>query len=147
VFRTHRQRTVECYDVVVPVPLHASRLAERGFNQAALLARSACRDGERLIVNALRRARVAGSQTRLGRRARLDSVAEAFVPAAATGIRNCRVLLVDDVLTTGATVRACSSALLAAGALSVDVWTLARTPAPRPPSAAVPSAAPPRGST
>lgn len=137
--RAHRQRRPECYDVVVPVPLHASRLAARGFNQAVLLARAARRQGEQLLVDALRRRVASSSQTRLGRRQRLDSVAAAFVATPSARLRGRSVLLVDDVLTTGATAGACAAALLGAGATSVDVWTLARTPAPRPAAAPQPA--------
>jgi ComF family protein len=126
--RAHRKRHPECYDVVVPVPLHVSRLAARGFNQAALLARAARKPGERLVVDALRRETRTTSQARLGRRARLDNVAAAFVVRRTTQVRDRTILLVDDVLTTGATTHACARALLAAGASRVDVWTLARTP-------------------
>lgn len=128
VLRTHRQGHPGCYDVVVPVPLHRARLAVRGFNQAALLARAACLPAERLVVDALRRARAAGVQARLGRRERLDNVATAFEVRRRDLVRDRSVLLVDDVLTTGATARACALVLRDAGAALVDVWTLARTP-------------------
>lgn len=127
-FATHRQRPGECYDVLVPVPLHASRLASRGFNQAALLARAALLAGERLAPQALRRSSVTQSQASLGRSARAGNVLHAFEIAAPGSVRGSSVLLVDDVLTTGATARACATVLRAAGATTVDVWTLARTP-------------------
>ncbi len=129
--RTHRKWHPECYDVVVPVPLHASRLATRGFNQAALLARAAAKPGERVVVDALRRAAASAAQSRLGRRERAANVADAFTLAHPATVRDCTVLLIDDVLTTGATARACAAALRAGGATHVDVWTLARTPARR----------------
>lgn len=129
--RTHRNWHPGCYDVVVPVPLPASRLATRGFNQAALLARAAAKPGERLVVDALRRSAGSATQSRLGRRDRLVNVAGAFAVARPAAVRLRTVLLVDDVLTTGATVRACAAELRAAGATHVDVWTLARTPAHR----------------
>lgn len=138
VLRTHRHRYPECYDVIVPVPLHRARLAARGFNQAALLARAACLPGEQLVVDALRRGRGARVQARLGRRDRLDNVATAFEVCRRDLVRNRSVLLVDDVLTTGATARVCAQLLYDAGAALVDVWTLARTPGRtlRPPEAA-----------
>jgi ComF family protein len=129
--RTHRKWHPGCYDVVVPVPLHASRLATRGFNQAALLARAAAKPGERVVVDALRRSAGSATQSRLGRRDRLVNVAGAFAVARPHAVRRRTVLLVDDVLTTGATVRACATVLRAAGATQVDVWTLARTAARR----------------
>jgi len=127
--RTHRKWHSECYDVVVPVPLHASRLATRGFNQAALLARAAAKPGERVVVDALRRDAVTVTQSRLGRRDRAANVADAFTVARPATVRDRTVLLIDDVLTTGATARACAAALRDGGATQVDVWTLARTPA------------------
>jgi ComF family protein len=142
VLRTHRQRHPECYDVIVPVPLHRARLAARGFNQAALLARFACLPAERLAVDALRRTRSARVQARLGRRERLDNVATAFDVRRRDLVQDRSVLLVDDVLTTGATARACAGVLRDAGAALVDVWTLARTPgrARRAPEATLPGA-------
>jgi ComF family protein len=125
----HRTAHVECYDAIVPVPLHAARLARRGFNQAAVLARAIARPGERLATDALQRAARRASQASLGRVAREQNVRDAFRVRAHAGLTGRSVLLVDDVVTTGATVRACSAALLDAGAARVDVWSLARTAA------------------
>jgi len=113
------------FDVAVPVPLHASRLRERGFNQAALLARSALRRILPLEFRALIRARPGVPQTGLPRRQRLTNVAGAFV-ARSVRVRGRRVLLIDDVMTTGATAAACADALRLAGAPTVGVLTLAR---------------------
>jgi ComF family protein len=126
--RAHRSAHAECYDVVVPVPMHGSRLARRGFNQAALLARAVARPGERLAVDALRRGTATASQAALGRRARAANVRDVFAVRRGAGVAGRSVLLVDDVVTTGATVRACSTVLLEAGAAVVAVWSLARTP-------------------
>ena len=113
-------------DAVVPVPLHVSRLFERGFNQAALLATPVAR---RLAVpplaRALERTRATEKQAELDRSARLRNVASAFrarsrVPA--------RILLVDDVRTTGATQEACAIALRAAGCKEVRCLVLAIAP-------------------
>jgi len=133
-FAAQRRLESECYDVVVPVPLHDSRLAGRGFNQAVLLARAALLPNERLAPRALRRTNRTSSQTSLGRRARLGNVRAAFTVADPGALRGRTVLLVDDVLTTGATVRECATVLRAAGAAVVDVWTLARTPRLRVPA-------------
>jgi ComF family protein len=107
--------------VVVPVPLHAGRLAERGFNQSALLARRACaRLGGELSPMALVRVRDTPRQANLDRASRLRNVEDAFRARHPERVRGRRVLLVDDVSTTGATLRACARALQAAGAREVS---------------------------
>ena len=126
--REHRSAHAECYDLIVPVPLHASRLAQRGFNQAALLARAVARRGEHVAVDALRRAAATAPQAALGRRARAANVRDVFAVRRGAAVTGRSVLLVDDVVTTGATVEACSTVLLEAGATGVGVWSLARTP-------------------
>ena len=124
----HRTPHAECYDVVVPVPLHATRLAERGFNQAAILARAVAHGGARVAVDLLRRDARNATQAALGRGARAENVRHAFAVRPRTSLLDRSILLVDDVVTTGETVRACSAALRDAGARRVDVWSLARTP-------------------
>jgi ComF family protein len=117
--------TPEPCDAVVPLPLHPRRVAERGFDQAYLLAREVARAlGVRFLPSAARRTRPTAQQTRLDREAREENVKGAF--AASETVRGLRLLLVDDVLTTGATASACARALLAASALRVEVLTLAR---------------------
>jgi predicted amidophosphoribosyltransferase len=129
-------------DVVVPVPLHTRRLRERGFNQALELVRAALRDVARtpslcaatprglprLERRLLRRTRATKALGHAGPAVRLAEVAGAFVvpPVDAERVRYRRVLLVDDVLTTGATVNECAGALLAVGARDVHVLALAR---------------------
>ena len=110
---------------VVPVPLHPARQTTRGFNQSALLARPVARAlGVPLVPHAIRRVRQEASQAGLGAAARRRNVLTAFEPdsVSVTG----RVLLIDDVFSTGATADACARALLAQGAASVAVLTLAR---------------------
>ena len=114
-------------DVLIPVPLHPARRAERGFNQAELLA-APCADRWRrpLCARALVRARPTVPQTDLDAAARRANVRDAFRVVREGEVAGRRVLLVDDVLTTGATVEAAARALRAAGAGAVGVLTLAR---------------------
>ena len=118
--------SAECIDLVVPVPLHARRLAERGFDQAALLAAPVAR---RLRVRhaprALVRVRETPPQASLDRPARIANVEGAFVCPAPAKIDGARILLVDDVRTTGATLTACERALRRAGATAVTTLVLA----------------------
>lgn len=116
-------------DLVVPVPLHRRRLWQRRFNQSASLAVSIGRAAERPVaVSALRRIKAARQQVGLGRPERLVNVRGAFRVPEAEGIavNGRRIILVDDVYTTGATVKAATRALLAAGAAEVDVLVFAR---------------------
>lgn len=120
-------------DLVVPVPLHPRKLRERGYNQAALLAGAvALAAGARVSARGLLRVRDTTAQASLSRRGRLDNLDGAFRARSPGAIRGKRVLLVDDVATTGATLRACAEALLGAGAASVTAVVLARADAPRP---------------
>jgi ComF family protein len=116
-------------DLITAVPLHWLRLLMRRYNQAALLATAISRlAGKPAVNDLLVRRRRTPSQGGLGAAARQRNVAGAFAvpPVRRNLLADRRVLLVDDVLTTGATVSACASVLLRAGARSVDVLTLAR---------------------
>lgn len=121
-------------EVVAPVPLHWRRLFSRRYNQAALLARALARAGNLAngglaeVPDLLQRRRATPSQGRLTRSERQRNVAGAFAvnPRRAALLQGRRLLLVDDVMTTGATVAACSRAALKAGAAAVDVLVLAR---------------------
>ena len=114
--------------LVVPVPTTPLRVRERGYNQAEVLAEALARRTGRRLLPALSRAGSASSQTSLQPAARLANVAGAFAPVGATTSRIAgeHLLLIDDVLTTGATVTACSAALVDAGARCVSVLTFAR---------------------
>ena len=114
-------------DLVVPVPLHPQRLAMRGYNQAALLAAEVAIElAAPLAARALVRLRNTPQQARLDRDARLDNVRSAFRARRPRAIQGRRVVLVDDVATTGSTLTACTEALLAAGAASVTALVVAR---------------------
>ncbi len=118
-------------DALVPVPLHPARLAERGFNQAELLAAPCARAWQRpLLAHALLRRRPTRPQTELDAAARRENVAGAFAVARPEEVRGRRLLLVDDVLTTGATAWAAARALRQGGAAAVGVLVLARVTDP-----------------
>jgi ComF family protein len=113
-------------DCVVAMPMHWRKKWERGFNQAELLARPvAKRLGIRLASN-LQRARYTRSQAGLSERERRDNLRHSFVVRRPEDISGKRVLLVDDVYTTGSTLRAAARALKEAGAARIDALTLAR---------------------
>jgi ComF family protein len=116
-------------DLLVPVPLHWTRLFTRRYNQAAALVLDlAVRAGVAADIDTLERARRTPSQGSRTRSARARNVQGAFriAPDARARVKGKRVLLVDDVLTSGATVSACGRVLLRAGAERVDVLTVAR---------------------
>jgi ComF family protein len=114
---------------VVPVPLSRRRRRERGFNQAELIARAVAREaGLPLESRILRKIREAVPQAGLSASARRKNVRSAYRARLPRSHRGKTLLLVDDVLTTGATAESAASALLAAGAGAVDVLTLARVP-------------------
>ena len=114
-------------EVIVPVPLHRWRLWRRRYNQAALLAQALAKDSGRLCVpDALVRVRATPSQGTLGRGQRRRNVQGAFALRRPSAVDARKVLLIDDVLTTGATVGECARVLMRGGAASVDVLTLAR---------------------
>lgn len=117
-------------DLIAPVPLHRWRLLQRGYNQAALLAYAvAAGSGRMVIPDVLQRVRATASQQGLsGEQRKRNIVAGAFRlhPRHRARIAGRRVLLIDDVLTTGATVTACTRVLIKGGAAAVDVLVLAR---------------------
>ncbi|GBD44745.1 Adenine phosphoribosyltransferase [bacterium HR40] len=117
-------------DLIVPVPLHRRRLFVRGFNQSALLARAvAARSGVPAVVDLLRKIRPTLSQQGLSAAARRENVTPAAFAVdrrRASLVVGARVLLIDDVFTTGTTLAACARVLERAGAARVEALTLAR---------------------
>ena len=115
-------------ELLVPVPVHAGRRRERGYDQAELIAAVAAASLQVPWLVALERRRVTAPQYRLDRRHRAANVDDAFVvrPEARAAIRGRWVVLVDDVVTTGATLRAAAQALLDGGALATSAVTVAR---------------------
>lgn len=114
------------YDALVPVPLHPRRLLARGFNQSRELARLiSARHGLAIWDHALRRVRRTTPQMRLAREERTQNIRGAFA-ARGGQVPGAALLLVDDIMTTGATFEECARTLLDAGAKSVDVLAVAR---------------------
>ena len=125
----------EQIDRVVPVPLHLKKLRIRGFNQTALIIRACGRIAgtfhietpyQRVDQDVLLRDKWTEPQTGLGRKKRIANIKNAFKLNPKVDIDSQRILLVDDVYTTGATVNECAKVLLQGGASRVDVITLAR---------------------
>ncbi|MFN7996733.1 MAG: ComF family protein [Bryobacteraceae bacterium] len=112
------------FDAVVPVPLHWRRRWQRGFNQSELLARAIARRRGIPMLGVLRRGSATRAQAGLSNAQRRENVAGAF--RARRRVPGMRILLVDDVMTTGATSGACARVLKRAGAKSVSVVSLAR---------------------
>lgn len=125
---TLRRAPLNSANLIIPVPLHSERERERGFNQAALLARELARLSHLPLDehSVARRVHTERHRAGMDARARRDSVADAFAIRHPKLIAGQRVLLVDDVFTTGATVSACAAALKEAGAEEVFVLTIAR---------------------
>ena len=124
---------LDAADLVAPVPLHWTRLIARRYNQAAILARHIARQSRPgFVPDLLLRTRRTPSQGSMSRAERARNVRGAFVVSSrhAAGVADRRIVLVDDVMTTGATAGQCARALRKAGAAAVDVLTLARVALP-----------------
>ena len=116
------------YDFVLPIPIHKKRLRERGFNQATLLANGIAEAaGIHVLTNTLVRKRHTVAQSSLDRDARQQNIVGAFEVLEPDIIRGKRLLVIDDVFTTGATIREAVSELWTADPAEIDVLTLART--------------------
>ena len=125
-------------DAIVPVPLHTNRFRARGFNQAYLSAKEGLEEGMPLksrdsqpgfpciLRSLLVREKMPGTQTGSGKAQRMANVRQAYAIAGKSTAAGKRILIVDDVYTTGATADACAGVLMANGAAFVDVLTLAR---------------------
>jgi ComF family protein len=114
------------FDVIVPVPLHPARQRQRGFNQAAVLAKSISGRTAMPVRMALERVRYTTTQTAFDRAARMKNLHDAFRLRRKADVRDLRVLLIDDVLTTGSTLSECARVLKNAGAASIYAATAAR---------------------
>ncbi|MCG8392771.1 MAG: ComF family protein [Pseudomonadales bacterium] len=115
-------------DALCPLPAHWRRRWRRGFDQSERLARRLASLWDRPLLSALQRQRFTPMQQGLSRRQRQRNLRQAFRPV--KDVRGLRLVLVDDVMTTGSSARAAADCLLKQGAAEVRVWTLARTPAP-----------------
>lgn len=121
------QLSIPKADFIIPVPLHIKRLREREFNQTALLGNVLAKElGIKLLLNELIKIKETIPQTSLNREERMKEVKNVFV-FNSNKIRGCDILLVDDVITSGATVRECSRVLEKAGAKNVTVLALAHS--------------------
>ncbi|HVP55232.1 MAG TPA: ComF family protein [Candidatus Eisenbacteria bacterium] len=126
---TQLQLATDTSPLLVPVPLHASKRRERGFNQAELIVRSAAKrlPQSMEIAAALQRKRLTHSQVGLSREERIANMRDAFRVIAPERVKGRTVIVVDDVMTTGTTVSECARVLKEAGAERVWAATVART--------------------
>ncbi len=128
-----RHQLYRSADLIVPVPLHKNRFRERGYNQSALISKSAAGGaGAEFRDDVLLRVRNTKSQAQLNAVARQKNMVGAFEVANVREVKGKKVIVVDDVCTTGATLQGCCEALLAAGATQVLALTAVRTEAGKP---------------
>jgi len=128
-YSSHIDEVRSTFDTIVAVPLHWTRYRSRGYNQAEWFARGIASAAQiDLLPSALYRSRSTGTQTKLDRAERQKNMKNAFGVKAccASLVQGKRILLTDDVITTGATAGACADALLEAGCVSVSVMSIAR---------------------
>jgi len=113
-------------DIIIPVPLHKKRFAERGYNQAEIIAMIAGKELNLPILNALERHRPTKQQAKLKREERLVNLKDAFILKPNADVGGKKILLVDDVFTTGSTMQECAGVLKKAGAVQVKGFSAAR---------------------
>lgn len=112
-------------DIILPVPLHPKRLRQRGFNQASEIAKPLARQlAIPLQQHWLKRTKYTNPQSELTAKARKKNLHHAF--EATHAVKGLHIALIDDVITTGHTIRACAKSLQAKGARQIDVWCVAR---------------------
>jgi ComF family protein len=116
----------EPYDAIVPIPLHPARLRERGFNQAQAIGEIVARRTTVSLLPSLQRRHYTETQTRFDRKDRMRNLRNAFALRESMPVIGKKILLVDDVLTTGSTLHECALVLRTAGADSVRAVTVAR---------------------
>jgi ComF family protein len=113
-------------DVIVPVPLHRTRLAERGYNQAEVISKAIAAQSNTKVVKAIKRVRPTPSQTHLSLPKRIENMRGAFaLTQDASGIKDKHVLIVDDVMTTGSTLASVAETLMEAKPKSISILALA----------------------
>jgi competence protein ComFC len=128
IFLTHYSLSFDRDSVLIPIPLHPVRLRERGYDQALLLANAISAVTELPVLHShLIRVRNTPHQTGLNQKERFTNISGAFKIKTSSTVRNKKIILVDDLLTTGATVNEAAKALKAGGADKISVLTLAIT--------------------
>lgn len=124
---TNKNLADKKFDMIVPVPLHKTKMRERGFNQAELLARRLGKNTNRILcLDAVKRIKPTASQTGLSKTKRFTNLKGAFKITDGGKVSGKRILLIDDVFTTGSTISECAKTLLKAGAKSVSGLVLAK---------------------
>jgi len=117
------EKSIDC---IIPIPLHKSKLQLRGYNQTECFAKGMSEvTGLPMMTNLLKRTKRTTSQTKLNRNERFQNLDEAFIVHNADKIKDKEILLLDDVVTTGATLISAGQALLQAGCKSLSIYTLA----------------------
>jgi ComF family protein len=115
-------------DVIVPIPMHRTRLRKRGFNQSGMIASMLSEMfSKKAVENALSKTKSTPAQTSLNREERIINLKDSFAVRKSSSVKNRTVLLADDIMTTGATLEACAAELKKHGAPAVYAFTLART--------------------